>query len=334
MRPVNVAVVGATGGVGRIMLQVLHERAFPVGELYALASERSVGATLLFGDRRLEVQALNSFDFSQVQLALFAVGRDVALEYAPRAVAAGARVIDNSSAFRYRDDIALVVPEVNPEAITGPLIANPNCSTIQMVVALKPLHEHFVVRELTVATYQAVSGMGQQGIVWLEQQTRRLLDGGSHPAAEPPLAFNALPLCGEVYENGYTGEEMKMVWETHKIFGDDSININPTCVRVPVFCGHSEAICIRTRNPVNVRIARELLASAQGVEVLDDPGNGVCATAAEHGAGSNTVFVSRLRPLLDDERGLHFWVVADNTRKGAALNAVQIAELLLQQQGG
>lgn len=333
---VNVAVVGATGAVGETMLSILAEREFPVGEIYALASERSVGKRVAFGDKMLKVEDLATFDFSKVQVGLFSPGASVSAIYAPKAAAAGCVVIDNTSQFRYDDHIPLVIPEVNPEAIAlhtnAGIIANPNCSTIQMLVALKPIYDAVGITRLNVATYQAVSGTGKEAIAELGEQTARLLNGKEIDCSVYPkqIAFNALPHIDTFQENGYTKEEMKMVWETHKIMGDSSIKVNPTCVRIPVFYGHSEAIHLETQDKLTAVQARELLDSANGIKVLDAREDGGYPTAVTEAAGNDAVYVGRIREDISCDNGLNLWVVSDNVRKGAALNSVQIAEKLVE----
>lgn len=332
-----VAVVGASGAVGEAMIEILEQRNFPVRELHLLASERSAGKRISFCGKQRVVQNLSSFDFSQVQLALFSAGGSVSEEYAPLAVSEGCVVIDNTSHFRRDHDVPLVVPEVNPHAIFAfrerGIIANPNCSTIQMLLALKPLHDAAYITRINVATYQAVSGTGKSAIEELAGQTARLLNGQPAETHVYPkqIAFNALPQIDSFQENGYTREEMKMVWETQKIFEDDSIAVNPTCVRVPVFHGHSEALHIETREKLSADMARELLEAAPGVVVLDAREDGGYATAVSDAAGADAVFVSRIREDISTESGLNLWVVSDNLRKGAALNSVQIAELMVQE---
>lgn len=334
----DVAIVGATGAVGEAMIEILEQREFPVGELYLLASERSAGKRISFRDKQIAVQDLANFDFSKVQIGLFSAGGIISEEYAPIAAEAGCVVIDNTSHFRRDPDIPLVVPEVNPHAAVDlharGIIANPNCSTIQMLVALKPLHDAVGITRINVATYQAVSGTGKSAIEELAGQTARLLNGQPAESKVYPrqIAFNALPQIDSFQENGYTREEMKMVWETHKIFEDDSIAVNPTCVRVPVFHGHSEAVHIETRDKLSAVEARQLLESAPGVTVIDEQEDGGYATPVTDGAGQDAVFVSRIREDISHEKGLNLWIVSDNLRKGAALNSVQIAELLLRDQ--
>jgi aspartate-semialdehyde dehydrogenase len=332
----DVAVVGATGAVGEAMLSILAERNFPVGKVYPLASSRSAGKKVEFSGKMLTVEDLSTFDFSRVQIGLFSAGGDISAEYAPKAAEAGCIVIDNTSHFRYDDDIPLVVPEVNPHAIASyknrGIIANPNCSTIQMLVALKPIQDAVGISRINVATYQAVSGTGKDAIEELAAQTAALLNGKSVEASVYPkqIAFNALPHIDVFMENGYTKEEMKMVWETNKIMEDDTIKVNPTAVRIPVFYGHSEAIHIETRKHLSADDATELLKNFSGITVLDDRKDGGYPTAVTEGASHDDVYVGRIREDISCENGLDMWVVADNVRKGAALNSVQIAEILIK----
>ncbi|HYW91306.1 MAG TPA: aspartate-semialdehyde dehydrogenase [Gammaproteobacteria bacterium] len=336
-KTVDVAVVGATGAVGQTMLSILEEREFPAGRVYPLASSRSAGKTVKFRGHDLTVEDLAEFDFSRVQVGLFSAGGSVSAEHAPRAAKAGCVVVDNTSHFRYDDDVPLVVPEINRHAIAEytrrGVIANPNCSTIQMVVALKPLHDQAGLTRINVATYQAVSGSGASAIRELADQTANLLNGKPvEPKAYPKqIAFNVLPQIDVFLENGYTREEMKMVWETHKILEDESIQVNPTAARVPVFYGHSEAVHIETRDKLTAERARELLRNAPGVTVLDTREPGGYPTAVTEGANHDAVFVGRIREDISHPRGLDFWVVSDNVRKGAALNSVQIAEILVKE---
>lgn len=333
----NVAIVGVTGAVGQALLAGLEERNFPVGELYPLASERSVGKTVFFKKETLDVQDLALFDFSQADIALFSAGGDVSRQYAPVAAAAGCVVIDNTSCFRYDDDIPLVVPEVNPERIADythrGIIANPNCSTIQMVVALKPLVDAVGISRINVATYQAVSGTGQKGITELVAQVGELLNGRPvKPSVyAQQIAFNVLPHIDVFEENGYTREEMKMVRETRKILDDDTLMINPTTVRVPVLYGHSEAIHLELKSPLTAIEVRRLLEKAPGVKVVDDPAKLKYPTPIQHAVGHDEVFVGRIRQDISHPCGINLWVVADNIRKGAATNAIQIAEILQKQ---
>ena len=302
----------------------------------ALASERSVGKTVAFGRQELEVENLADFDFGKVQIGLFSPGASVSAIYAPKAGAAGCVVIDNTSQFRYDDDIPLVVPEVNPEAIAQyrnrNIIANPNCSTIQMLVALKPIHDAVGITRINVATYQAVSGTGKEAIDELANQTASLLNGRPVEINVYPrqIAFNVLPQIDTFQDNGYTKEEMKMVWETRKILGDDSIQVNPTCVRVPVFYGHSEAVHIETRDKITAAEAQRLLAAAPGVVLMDERKPGGYPTPVGDASGKDPVFVGRVREDISHPRGLDLWVVSDNVRKGAALNSIQIAETLIE----
>jgi aspartate-semialdehyde dehydrogenase len=333
----NVAVVGATGLVGETMITVLEERNFPVKRLFALASERSLGKSVTFRDKRQSVGNLADFDFSQVDIALFSPGGEVSREFAPKAAAAGCVVIDNTSEFRYLDDVPLVVPEVNPQAIAQytnrGIIANPNCSTIQMVVVLKPLHDVAVIEHINVATYQSVSGAGREAIEELATQSAALLSGqGPVKAGVIPaqIAFNCVPQIDRFEDNGYTREEMKMVWETRKILGSPDIRVNPTAVRVPVFFGHSEAVHLTTRHKLTAAAARKILSKAPGVTVMDDRRPGGYPTAAVEAANRDTVYVGRIRDDMSSERGLDLWIVADNVRKGAATNSVQIAEILVR----
>jgi aspartate-semialdehyde dehydrogenase len=332
----DVAIVGATGAVGEALIEILEQRNFPVGELYLLASERSAGSSLKFKNKSIKVSDLAEFDFSKAQIGLFSAGGSISEVYAPKAAAAGCIVIDNTSHFRYDDDIPLVVPEVNPEAIAGyttrNIIANPNCSTIQMLVALKPIHDVVGIKRISVSTYQAVSGTGKSAIEELAGQTAQLLNGREAKTEVYPqqIAFNALPQIDVFLENGYTKEEMKMVWETKKIFADEEIGVSATCVRVPVFYGHSEAVQIETKKEISETDARALLESAAGVTVIDERSDGGYPTAVKHASGQDDVFVGRLRKDISMPNGLNLWVVSDNVRKGAALNSVQIAEVLIR----
>ena len=334
-RQFTVAVVGATGLVGEAMVNVLEERDFPVGQLHALASERSVGRRVSFRGRNYPVQELQGFDFAHCDFALFSAGAAVSREHVPRALAAGCLVIDNTAEFRYREDVPLVVPEVNPQALevigTSGLIANPNCSTIQLVVALKPLYDAAGIERIDVATYQSVSGAGREALEELVRQSIAALSGKGpleSPGGAKQMAFNCVPHIDVFQDNGYTREEMKIVWETRKILGDSNLRVNATAVRVPVFYGHSEVVHIDTRRPLSAAEARELLRNAAGVTVLDEPRLGGYPTAATEAANRDTVYVGRIREDLAPDRGLNLWVVSDNVRKGAATNSVQIAEAL------
>ncbi len=332
----DVAVVGATGAVGETMLSILAERNFPVGNIYALASSRSAGKKVEFAGKMLTVEDLDSFDFSKVQIGLFSAGGSVSKIYAPRAAEAGCVVIDNTSEFRYDDEIPLVVPEVNPHAIgrykDRGIIANPNCSTIQMLVALKPIYDAAGIERINVATYQAVSGTGKEAIEELASQTAALLNGREITSSVYPkqIAFNCLPQIDVFQDNGYTKEEMKMVWETRKILEDESVQVNPTAVRVPVFYGHSEAVHIETAKKLGAEEARTLLENSEGVQVMDDRQDGGYPTAVTEGANHDATWVGRIREDISHPRGLDLWVVSDNVRKGAALNSVQIAEILIK----
>ncbi|QFU76196.1 aspartate-semialdehyde dehydrogenase [Halioglobus maricola] len=331
----DIAVVGATGAVGEAMIEILEQRDFPVRNLYALASSRSAGKTIMFKGSSVTVTDLAEFDFSQAQIGLFSAGGSISEKYAPIAAAAGCVVVDNTSHFRRDEDIPLIVPEVNLEALAGytrrNIIANPNCSTIQMLVALKPIYDAVGIERINVCTYQAVSGTGKEAIEELAGQTARLLNGQEAECEVYPkqIAFNVLPHIDTFQDNGYTREEMKMVWETQKIFGDHSIQVNPTCVRVPVFFGHSEAVHIETVDEITAVQARELLENAPGIQVMDERADGGYPTAVGDSAGTDPVFVGRIREDISHPRGLNLWVVADNVRKGAALNSVQIAEALI-----
>jgi len=332
----DIAVVGATGAVGETILKVLEERNFPVGNLYPLASSRSAGKKLEFKGKWVEIQDLAEFDFSKVQIGLFSPGASISAEYAPKAAAAGCVVVDNTSQFRYDDDIPLVVPEVNPDAVAGyknrGIIANPNCSTIQMLVALKPIYDAVGIKRINVSTYQAVSGSGKEAIEELATQTANLLNMKPVETNVYPkqIAFNCIPQIDVFMENGYTKEEMKMVWETKKIMGDDSILVNPTAVRVPVFFGHSEAVHIETEKKITAAEAMALFEKADGVVLIDERVDGGYPTAVSDAADTNPVYVGRVREDISCENGLNLWVVADNVRKGAATNTVQIAEVLIR----
>jgi len=332
----NIAIVGATGAVGVTIREILEERKFPVDNLYLLASERSAGERLMFNGKSVMVQNLADFDFSQVDVALFSAGGSISREYAPKAVEAGCVVVDNTSEYRYDEDIPLVVTEVNPDRIADyknrGIIANPNCSTMQLMVALKPIQDAVGIEHINVCTYQAVSGSGQKAVEELAKQTAELLNAREATAKvyDKQIAFNVLPNIDALQDNGYTKEEMKMVWETQKIFEDDSIAVSPTAVRVPVFFGHSEAVHLKTRAPLAAVQAKELLEKAEGVTVVDDMEQLEYATPVTHASGKDDVFVSRIRQDVGIENGLAMWIVSDNVRKGAALNTVQIAEILVK----
>jgi len=332
----DVAIVGATGAVGETILEVLEERKFPINKLFLLASERSAGGALKFNGKSIRIEKLSDFDFSQAQIALFSAGGSISAEYAPAAAAAGCVVIDNTSEFRYDDDKPLIIPEVNPHAIAQykqtNIIANPNCSTIQMLVALKPIYDAVGIKRINVCTYQAVSGAGKEGMQELAGQTANLLNAKAIESSAFPkqIAFNALPQIDVFTENGYTKEEMKMVWETQKIMEDPNLQVNPTAVRIPVFYGHSEACHIETEQKISVETARELLKNAPGVELVDEREAGGYPTPVTEAAGSDAVFVGRIREDISHDRGLNLWIVSDNVRKGAATNSVQIAECLVE----
>ncbi len=331
----DVCILGATGVVGEAMLSILEQRKFPVRKLYPLASSRSAGSTVTFRNQEITVLDVEGFDFSQTQIGLFSAGASVSEKYAPIAAAAGCVVIDNTSQFRYDNDIPLVVPEVNPHAIAQyknrGIIANPNCSTIQMLVALKPIYDAVGITRINVATYQAVSGTGKEAVEELAAQTRALFSQQNVVTEVYPkrIAFNVLPQIDVFMDNGYTKEEMKMVWETRKILEDDSVMVNPTAVRVPVFYGHSEAVHIETKRKISAVDARALLEKAPGVKVMDkrEPGGYPTPIEAE---GQDATMVGRIREDISHPNGLNMWVVSDNVRKGAAFNSVQIAEILIE----
>lgn len=337
-RAFRVAVVGASGVVGETIMRVLDERDFPVAELFALASNRSLGKKVRFRDADVPIDDLATFDFRRAEIAFFSAGAAVSREHVPRATAADCIVIDNTSEFRYEEDIPLVVPEVNPQLIgqyvNRGIIANPNCSTIQLVVALKPIYDVAGIERINVATYQAVSGAGRRAVAELAVQSAALLGGQGPVAAEvipKQIAFNCVPQIDRFEENGYTREEMKMVWETRKIMGDAAIRVNATAVRVPVFFGHSEAVHLETRLKITAEQARALLSKAPGVKVMDERRPGGYPTAATEAANRDTVYVGRIREDISTDRGLNLWLVADNVRKGAATNSIQIAEILVRE---
>ncbi|MCH1554585.1 MAG: aspartate-semialdehyde dehydrogenase [Pseudomonadales bacterium] len=332
----NIAIVGATGAVGEAMLELLASRDFPVGELTLLASERSAGTRLPFKEKSLTVKDLAQFDFTGIDIAMFSAGGDVSADYAPKAAAAGCVVIDNTSHFRRDEDIPLIIPEVNLHALDGykarNIIANPNCSTIQMLVALKPIMDAAGLSRINVATYQAVSGAGKSGIEELAGQSAKLLNAQD---IEPEvfgkqIAFNAVPHIDDFQDNGFTKEEMKMIWETHKIFENDDVQVSPTCVRIPAFYGHSEAVYVETKSQIDADAVRVLLSGAPGIKVIDTRERGGYPTAVTDAAGEDPVFVGRIRNDIMNPLGLHLWIVSDNIRKGAALNSLQIAEALLE----
>ena len=332
----DVAIVGATGAVGETLISILDQRNFPINNLYPLASKRSAGSKVKCQGKSWVVEDLDSFDFSKVQIGLFSAGGDISEKYAPIATATGCVVIDNTSHFRRDENVPLVVPEVNPHAIADytnrNIIANPNCSTIQMVVALKPIYDAVGIDRINVATYQAVSGSGKEAITELTNQTANLLNGKDVEVEvyTKQIAFNAIPHIDTFQENGYTGEEMKMVWETQKIFEDENLLVNPTAVRIPVVYGHSEAVHIETKRKITAKDARDLLEKADGVTVMDERSDGGYATPFAEATNKDATFVSRIREDISHERGLNLWVVSDNIRKGAALNTIQIAEILVK----
>ena len=330
MSQYNVAIVGATGLVGESLTSLLEEREFPISSLIPIASERSQNKHVQFKGENIKIQVLNDFNFTGVDFAFFSAGALVSEQFAPIAAKSGAIVIDNTSQFRYEDDIPLVVPEVNPDALmkysTTNIIANPNCSTIQMLVALNPIHQEATIKKINVATYQAISGAGRKTLDIFNQQ----LISDEYPNSNDPMLFahNVIPQIGEFDEDGNSIEEMKMLWETQKIFNDQEIRVNATAVRVPVRYGHSEAVSIQTEKPIAVNEIKDLLQSTEGIEVLSD--DNLYPLPIIHGEGTDDVFVGRIRKDLTVENGLNLWIVADNIRKGAALNSIQIAELLIK----
>jgi aspartate-semialdehyde dehydrogenase len=337
-RAFKVAVVGASGVVGETLIRVLEEREFPVAELFALASQRSLGKKVRFRGADVPVDDLELFDFRRAEIGFFCAGAAVSREHVPRASAAGCISIDNTSQFRLEPDVPLVVPEVNAaligEYVNRGIIANPNCSTIQMVVALKPLHDVAGIERINVATYQAVSGAGRRAVEELAVQSAALLGGQGPvtPGVIPrQIAFNCVPQIDEFTDNGYTREEMKLLWETRKILADPAIRVNATAVRVPVFFGHSQALHLETRLKITAEQARSLLSKAPGVEVMDERRPGGYPTAATEAANRDTVYVGRIREDISTDRGLNLWLVADNVRKGAATNSIQIAEILVRE---
>ncbi|RXE96502.1 aspartate-semialdehyde dehydrogenase [Pseudoalteromonas sp. PS5] len=330
----NVAVLGATGLVGKQIIELLAERKFPVDTLYPLASSRSAGEEIDFKGEKVEVIDVETFDFANAHIGLFSAGGSVSEKYAPIAAEAGCVVIDNTSHFRYDFDVPLVVPEVNKESLADfrnrNIIANPNCSTIQMLVALKPIYDAYGIDRINVSTYQAVSGAGKEAVDELAKQTANLMNARpmENEVFTKQIAFNVIPQIDAFQENGYTKEEMKMVWETQKILGDSSVLVNPTAVRVPVFFGHAEAIHLETRMPFDLEHVKQLLADAPGVELIEDETD--YPTPVSDASGNDTVYVGRVRQDISHPLGLNLWVVSDNTRKGAATNSIQIAEVLIE----
>lgn len=329
----DIAIAGATGVVGTMLLSILEERQFPVNKIYFLASHRSAGESIEFKNKPYLVEDIAVFDFSKTQICFFCTGNDISAEYAPKAAALGNVVIDKSSYFRYDPEVPLIVPEVNENAIDyfrkKNIIANPNCSTIPVVVALKPIYDAVGISRINIATYQSVSGSGKQGVEELAEQTAQVLNGKpiKHKVYPQQIAFNVIPHIDDFQENGYTKEEMKVVWETQKILGDASVRVNPTAVRVPVFYGHSAAVHIETNEKITAKKAIELIKKMPGVKVntSDFP----YSTPVKDAAGNDFIYVGRIREDISCDNGLNFWVVSDNLRKGAALNAVQIAERLI-----
>lgn len=334
----RIAIIGATGLVGRALVHILEQRKLPIDKLYLLASERSVNKTLSFLGKTILVEDLACFDFSCVQIAFFSAGSSVSLQYIPKAVSSGCIVIDNTAAFRYESQIPLIIPEVNGSVLSdypeSGIIANPNCSTIQMLLTVKPIYDAVGVDRINVATYQSVSGAGQSAVKELIDQTGKVLNGLAVQPKKFPMqiAFNVIPQIGDFQSNGYTHEEMKMVWETRKILQDESIKVNPTTVRVPVLYGHSEVIHLETKKPITVERVKKLLKQAPGVKVFDRRLTRGYPTAVTHSAHQDDVFVGRIRKDISHPLGLNLWVVADNIYKGAALNAVQIAEIMINKQ--
>ncbi|WP_105255387.1 aspartate-semialdehyde dehydrogenase [Pseudoalteromonas sp. T1lg75] len=329
----NVAVLGATGLVGRQIIETLAERKFPVDQLFPLASSRSAGEEIEFNGETIEVLDVEQFDFANAHIGLFSAGGSVSEKYAPIAAEAGCVVIDNTSQFRYDYDVPLIVPEVNAASLADfrnrNIIANPNCSTIQMLVALKPIYDAYGIERINVSTYQAVSGAGKEAVDELAKQTANLMNGRplDNQVFIKQMAFNVIPQIDAFEDNGYTREEMKMVWETQKILGDETVMVNPTAVRVPVFFGHAEAIHLETRMPVDIEHVKQLLQDAPGVELIEDEHD--YPTPVSDASGNDSVYVGRVRQDISHPHGLNLWVVSDNTRKGAATNSVQIAEELI-----
>lgn len=334
---VDIAIVGATSIVGEAMIDILADSEIPVGTLYLLASEDEAGKRLDFKGKKIVVQNLADFDFSLVQLALFAASTAVSKEYVPKAASTGCIVIDRTPCFRFDEEVPLVIPEVNPEAIeqykNRNIIASPCCGTIQMLVALKPIYDAVGITRINVVTYQAVSGAGKKGVEELGKQTARLLNMKELESEVFPaqIAFNVIPQIDDFEENGYTREEMKMLWEARKILEDDNILVNPTAVRVPVFFGHSEAVHIETGKKITAIDARALLDQAPGIELVDEREPGGYPTPVTDAVGADAVYVGRIREDISHDQGLDLWIVSDNVRKGAALNSIQIAQILVKE---
>jgi len=334
MRNLSIAVVGATGLVGSTLLTLLQEQGFPAASLRLLASKNSAGTQIAYDNTILTVCDLSEFDFNQTNIAFFCVDTDLAAKYVPIATMAGNIVIDKSFHYRTHDDVPLIVPEVNPDAIADykkmGIIANPNCNVIPVAVGLKPIYDAVGIKRINICTYQSVSGTGKNAISELTSQTKQLLDNQPVVSKVYPqqIAFNVLPHIDDFQENGYTREEMKIVWEMRKIFNDNNLAINPTAVRVPVFCGHAAAVHIETDDKITASHARKLLSAASGIKLIDD--HSAYPTPAIHAAGQDDVFVGRIREDISLDRGLNLWIVADNLRKGAALNAIQIANQLIK----
>ena len=330
----NVAVVGATGLVGERIISILEDRSFPIKNIIPLASSRSLGSQISFCQEKIAVKELQSFDFKGIDFCFFSAGADVSSAFVPIATEQGAIVIDNTSCFRYEDDVPLVVPEVNPDALalyqSRNIIANPNCSTIQLVVALAPIHKIAKIKRINVATYQSVSGAGRQSVNLLNQQVEASLNGNDDGSGDQLFAFNVIPQIDEFQDNSFTKEEMKLVWETQKILNDYDLLVNATAVRVPVKVGHAEAVNIETEVSITPDKVREILSKSQGIKVVDDVGKNSYPSPRTHGNETDDVFVGRIRKDYTLKNGINLWVVADNLRKGAALNSIQIAEALIQ----